>query len=119
VTVVDPREQRIVAVVDLPAADHPVGVCVSPDGRTVFVATGHGNSVVFIDAASLKVTSTVPAGERPWGLAVTPDGRKIYTVNGLSNDITVIDVTRRAAVATIPAGKGTWGVAVASAGAGS
>ena len=91
---------------------HPVGVAVSPDGKWVYVATGHGNSVMIIDAATRKIVSTIPTGNRPWGVALSRDGSRLYTANGLSNNVTVIDTAARKAIATIPAGDGTWGVAL-------
>ena len=87
-------------------------VAVAPDNRTIFVANGHGDSVAFIDADSLKVVATVPTGRRPWGIAVTPDGRKLHTANGLSGDVTVIDVVSRKPIGTVKTGEGAWGVVI-------
>ena len=83
---------------------------VSPDGRRIYVANGHANSVSVIDAASETLTATIPVGKRPWGIAITPDGRRLYTANGLSDDVSVIDTATLKVIATIPAGKGAWGV---------
>ncbi|MFY9824445.1 MAG: hypothetical protein WAM82_23920 [Thermoanaerobaculia bacterium] len=46
------------------ARSKPVGVAVSPDGRRVYVANGHANSVSVIDAATGTLTATIPVGKR-------------------------------------------------------
>jgi YVTN family beta-propeller protein len=106
------KARRVVETIDLPADNaKPVGVAVSPDGGTVFVATGRTHSVVVIDARTRKPVATIPVGRRPWGLVVSPDGRFVYTANGLSNDVSVIDTRTRRVVATIAVGTGPWGLA--------
>jgi YVTN family beta-propeller protein len=90
-----------------------VGVVVSPDGKTLYVATGHGNSVSVIDMAAQKVTKVVAVGKRPWGLALTPDGKKLYTANGESDDVSVIDTASLKVIATIPRARGRGGGDVA------
>ncbi|HEY8469491.1 MAG TPA: hypothetical protein VIL18_07605 [Longimicrobiales bacterium] len=42
----------------------PVGVVVSPDGKRVYVANGHGNSVSAIDATTNREVATIPVGRR-------------------------------------------------------
>ena len=78
----------------------------------MYVSTGHGNSVMFVDALTMQVVGTVAVGKRPWGIAMTSDGRVLVTANGLSKDASVIDVAARKVVATIPTGDGAWGVAI-------
>jgi PQQ-dependent catabolism-associated beta-propeller protein len=112
VTIVDAVRHRAIKRVKLAGQAHPVGVVVSPDGRTVYVATGHGNSVLFLNATTLSVIAQVPVGQRPWGIAQSADGSRLYTANGLSNDVSVVDVKTRRLISTIPAGKGAWGVAL-------
>jgi YVTN family beta-propeller protein len=87
-------------------------VVVSPDGRTVYVADGRNNSVVFLDAVSGRILATVAVGRRPWGIAMTSDGRKLYSANGLSNDVSVVDTKLRRIVKTIRVGEGPWGITV-------
>src|SRR5690606_41086335 len=90
----------------------PVGVVVSPDGKRVYVANGHANSVSVIDAEMNRVIATIPVGRRPWGLAITPDGKKLYTANGISNDVSVIDTATNEVIATVKVeGEGPWGIA--------
>jgi YVTN family beta-propeller protein len=81
----------------------------------VYVTTGRGKNVVFVDTATDKVVGEVEAGPRPWGIAISPDGGTLYTANGPSNDVSVIDVARRAVTARVPVGDSPWGVAYAPA----
>ena len=89
-----------------------MGVCVSSDGRRVYVGNGRGNSVSIVDAASAALVVTVPVGERAWGVALTPDDRKLYVCDSLSNQVSVLETETNAAVATIPVGDGPWGVTI-------
>ena len=109
---VDTATHQVIDVIDLGGRAKPVGVAVSPDGRRVYVANGHGNSVAVIDAVKGKVVATIPVGKRPWGIAVTRDGRRVYTANGLSNDVSVIDPATNRVLATIKVGEGAWGVVI-------
>ena len=111
-TVVDAVHHKVLRAIKLPPTAKPVGVVLSPDGKKIYVANGHGNSVSVIDAATEKLTATLPVGKRPWGIAVTRDGKRLYTANGLSNDVSVIDTASLKVIATIPAGKGAWGVEI-------
>jgi PQQ-dependent catabolism-associated beta-propeller protein len=109
---VETAQHRVTDVIELKAPSHPVGVVVSPDGASVYVANGHGHSITVIDAKTWTVAATVPVGKRPWGVAVTPDGVKVYTANGVSNDVSVVDTKGRRVIKTIPAGDGPWDVVV-------
>jgi YVTN family beta-propeller protein len=103
---------RAVRTVAIAQPARPCGVAVSPDGRTVYVATGRGNSVVLLDADTLAERARIPVGQRPWGIALADGGRRLYTANGVTNDVSVIETESRRVVATIRAGDGPWGVAV-------
>jgi YVTN family beta-propeller protein len=53
----------------------------SPDGRTLY-ALDQGNwRVVILDAATLKIISSIPTGSYPYGLALSPDGTRLYVTN--------------------------------------
>lgn len=106
------KQRRIVQRVRLPAANKPVGLALSPDEKTLYVALGRGNGVAVIDAAAARFLATIPTGQRVWGIAITPDGRKVYAANSLSNSISVIDTKTRKVVKTIATEDGPWGVAV-------
>lgn len=85
----------------------PVGMVLSKDGKTMWVALGHARHVAQVDVATRKVLQLVLAGKRVWNVDLSPDGKTLYTVNGLSDDMTVVDVsgTTAKAVRTVAAGR--------------
>jgi YVTN family beta-propeller protein len=88
----------------------------SADGKTAYITTGRGKTVVYIDTATARPTKIIDdVGVRPWGIGLTPDGKKLYTANGPSNDVSVIDVATAAIIGKIKAGSLPWGVVVAKA----
>lgn len=83
----------------------PVGMALSPDGKTVWVALGRANHVAEVDRASRQVRKTILVGKRAWGLAVHPDGKTVYVANGLSDDMTLVDAVAGKAVRSVAAGR--------------
>jgi len=73
----------------VPAGTHPVGVGVSPDGGSIYVADEgeKGAGVVFqydvtpSGALSPKSPATVAAGSNAYGVLVSPDGKSVYVAN--------------------------------------
>ncbi|WP_372657088.1 beta-propeller fold lactonase family protein, partial [Hydrogenophaga sp.] len=83
----------------------PVGMVLSPDGKTLWVALGRANHVAEVDVATRTVRRYVLVGKRAWGLAVHPDGRLLYVSNGLSDDMSIVDTASGKAVRTVPVGR--------------
>ncbi|HET9595441.1 MAG TPA: beta-propeller fold lactonase family protein [Anaeromyxobacteraceae bacterium] len=114
VEVADARAHRLLQtiVIDDPDAK-PMGLALTPDGRTLWVSNGRGDTVTAIEVASLKPVATYPTdGTRPWGIALTADGKKLYTANGTSNDVSVMDPATGRVLKRIPVGEKPWGLAV-------
>ncbi|PYV92399.1 MAG: hypothetical protein DMG05_04760, partial [Acidobacteria bacterium] len=84
----------------------------APDGKKLYVTTGHGGKVFVIDTATNQLETSFEVGKRPWGIAITPDGKKIYTANGPSDDVSVVDVATQKVVTRIKVGTRPWGVAI-------
>jgi PQQ-dependent catabolism-associated beta-propeller protein len=112
VMLIDAQRHRVLKRIKLGATDKPVGLVLSPDEKTLYVATGRGNSVAVIDVASAKVVTHVPTGQRVWGIAITHDGRKVYAANSLSNTISVIDTKTKRVVKTIETEDGPWALTI-------
>jgi len=93
-------------------AIQPVGIAISKDGATAFVALGPANRVAVIDAVTHEVKKYLLVGQRVWHLAFTPDQKYLLTTNGISNDVSVIDVSALKVVKTIQVGELPWGVAM-------
>jgi DNA-binding beta-propeller fold protein YncE len=101
----------------------PVGVAVSPDGRSVYVADFYlygGVSQFDVGAGGLlspKTPVTVAAGTYPEWIAVSPDGRSVYVTNHKGGNVSQYDVgaggrLSAKATETVPAEGGPSGVAV-------
>jgi PQQ-dependent catabolism-associated beta-propeller protein len=83
----------------------PVGMAVSPDGRTAYVGLGRANHVAAVDVGTRQVRGYVLVGKRAWGLALSRDGLRLYVANGLSDDMTIIDTASLKAVRTLKVGR--------------
>jgi len=80
-------------------ADPPLGLAVSPDGRSLYVAHLHGGVVQYdIDEAgklTLKSPATMGTADA-FDVAVSPDGRSVYATNpafGAPGAVSQYDVT--------------------------
>ena len=109
---IDAKKHRLLRRVKLASGDKPVGLALSPDEKTLYVATGRGNGVVAIDTKTARILTRTPTGSRVWGIAIAPDGRKLYAANSLSNTVSVIDTKTHKVIATIPTDDGPWALAV-------
>ena len=83
----------------------PVGIALSPDGETMYVALGRANHVAFVDAQTKEVEAYVLVGSRAWGVAPSPDGELLYVANGLSDDMTIVDVDGQRAIRSLATGR--------------
>jgi PQQ-dependent catabolism-associated beta-propeller protein len=83
----------------------PVGMLMTPDGKTVWVALGRANHVAEVDVATRTVRRVVLVGKRAWGVALSKDGSRLYVANGMSDDMTIINTENAKALKTVPAGR--------------
>src|SRR5205085_11080117 len=99
VSVIDPgkREVKKKITFEIPGLRRetiqPVGVTLTKDGKTGFVALGPANRIAVVDGTTHRVTKYLLVGQRVWHMAFTPDEKYLLTTNGISNDVSVIDVT--------------------------
>jgi PQQ-dependent catabolism-associated beta-propeller protein len=118
VAVIDPGSREIIKkfTFEVPGvtqeALQPVGIRITKDGSTAFVALGPSNRVAVIDAKSLELKKYLLVGQRVWQLAFTPDEKYLFSTNGVSNDISVIDVAKLKVIKSIRTGRFPWGVVV-------
>ena len=59
-------------------AIQPVGIGITRDGKTAFVALGPANRIAVIDAATYKVQKYLLVGQRVWQMAFTPDEKYLF-----------------------------------------
>ena len=90
----------------------PVGITVTRDGKTAFVALGRANHVAVVDVASKRVEDYILVGSRAWNATFTRDESLLYVANGLSDDISVIDVPARRVIKSVPVGRVPYAVLI-------
>jgi PQQ-dependent catabolism-associated beta-propeller protein len=118
VSVIDPEKRAVKTRITFTVpgmrqeAIQPVGIAITHDGKTGFVALGPANRIAVIDAATHQVQKFLLVGQRVWHMAFTPDEKYLLTTNGVSNDISVIDVAALKVIDTIQVGELPWGIAV-------
>lgn len=83
----------------------PVGMTLSPDGKTMWVGLGKANHVAEVEVATRAVRKNILVGKRAWGLTMHPDGKMLYVANGMSDDMTLIDTAAGKAVRTVAVGR--------------
>lgn len=116
VSVIDPAKSEVVHTITfavpgvLPEALQPVGLRLTPDDKTIFVALGPANRVAVVNGETWEVEDYLLVGQRVWQLGFSPDHKWLYSTNGNSNDISVIDVANRKVVKSVQVGEQPWGV---------
>jgi PQQ-dependent catabolism-associated beta-propeller protein len=119
VSVIDPVKRVVTGKItfNIPGlrreAIQPVGIGMTKDGKTAFIALGPANRIAVVDAASHAVTKYLLVGQRVWHMAFTPDEKYLLVTNGVSNDVSVIDVAAQKVIKTIQVGELPWGITMA------
>ncbi|MEJ5367119.1 MAG: beta-propeller fold lactonase family protein [Bryobacteraceae bacterium] len=103
IAVVDIRQQRLVAEIDLGRGLRPHCPLFGPKDGLLYVTTEIANSVTVIDPATLKVLAEVPTGAaESHMLAIAPDNRRAYTANVGPGSVSVLDLRARRLITVIP-----------------
>jgi YVTN family beta-propeller protein len=90
----------------------PVGIEMTKDGATAFVALGGANHVAVVDVEDREVYEYILVGKRPWNVALTDNEQTLYVVNGLSDDLSVIDVEELEVTRSVPVSRVPYGVVI-------
>ena len=69
--------------------DGPGAIAITPDGRTIYVAS-YRNTVTPIFTATNTAGTPIKVGKTPTAIAVTPDGKTVYVANLGSGTVTPI-----------------------------
>jgi YVTN family beta-propeller protein len=91
----------------VPVNGLPGEMCLSPDGKNLFVSIVDKKSIAVIDVDSKKLTANMsaPELESPDGCAVSPDSTKLYSVDQDGGAVFVFPVGSIQKVNRIPVGK--------------
>ncbi len=112
IVVLDALKHEVIETINLgkPGVIKPMAALMSPDGKTLYVSTGRGKQLFFIDTATNKPTGSVEVGQRPWGVALSPDAKTLFTANGPSTDLTVVDLATKTVTKKVKLTGSPWGV---------
>jgi YVTN family beta-propeller protein len=101
--------------------DEPFAITVTPDGKTVYVATTWENTgrpastsgtVMPIDTATNTPGAPIEVGSQPWAFAITPDAKTAYVINFASASVTPIATATNTPGPPIPVGQGPQAIAI-------
>lgn len=95
VTIIDTATNQVTGSVGPPVAAGLLGVAVSPDGSTLYVADGNHSVDIIHSPGNNPTFDNVILDEslNPFSLAVTPDGSTVYVANAGSSTVSVIDTS--------------------------
>ncbi|KAK1178904.1 IPT/TIG domain-containing protein [Streptomyces sp. NBS 14/10] len=96
----------------IPVGPTPVGIAVTPNGATAYVADSGGTAVTAISTATDTVAATVTVGSGPWAVAVSPDGAYAYVTRTSAGAVAVIATATNTVAATISGFSSPRGLAV-------
>src|SRR5205823_5066067 len=92
---------------EVTVGQHPVGIALAPDGKTLLV-TGHYSSDVSlleVTGSKLKKRGTIDVGHQPHGIAVAPDGHTAYIACTASAEVAVLDLEQLLVAVRIEVGR--------------
>jgi len=103
--VVDLRQARTVAIIDLGKEVRPHCAHFGPDGL-LYVSAELANAIYIVDTKTRSPVGEIPTGATHTHMfVISPDGRKIYTANNEPGSVSVLDLRARTLLATIPISK--------------
>jgi YVTN family beta-propeller protein len=84
---------------------HPNDICITNNGKTIYVANAEDNSVSVVDLTSYKEVEILntalypnaPAGSSTNGVALSEDEKTLYIANADNNYLAVFDVSKKLA----------------------
>jgi YVTN family beta-propeller protein len=77
------------------------GICISPDGGTLYVSNGATSGLVYSVNIATGVVTGMSVGNGPMGLALSPDGRTLYCALHGGGQVAVINTFTMAVTQTI------------------
>jgi YVTN family beta-propeller protein len=86
------------------APSHGIGI--TPDGKTLWVASRKADAVFVYSLPDLKLLGHVLVGVKPEWITITPDSKRVYVSNDAENTVSAIDAKTLKEIARIPVGQG-------------
>lgn len=94
----------------------PVGLSITPDATTVYVAVENSNILTVIDVATNTIITTIPGFDAPFDISIPLSGTKAYVVNTgatvNNGSVTEVDLTTNTVVGSVRVGSFPASIAV-------
>jgi YVTN family beta-propeller protein len=105
IDIVDLRDHRLAATIDLGKPLRPHRAEFGPDGL-LYVTAELDKAVDVVDPATRKVIAQIPTGAiESHMIVISPDGTRAYTANVAAGSVSVLDLKKRTLVTVIPVAK--------------
>jgi YVTN family beta-propeller protein len=105
IDIVDLREHKLAATIDLGKPLRPHRAEFGPDGL-LYVTAELDKAVSVIDPATRKVIAEIPTGAiESHMVVISPDGTRAYTANVAAGSVSVLDLKQRTLITVIPVAK--------------
>jgi YVTN family beta-propeller protein len=116
IDIVDLREHKVAATIDLGKPLRPHRAEFGPDGL-LYVTAELSKSVDVIDPATRKIIAEIPTGAiESHMVVISPDGRRAYTANVAAGSVSVLDLQKRSLVTVIPVAKTVQRISISADG---
>jgi YVTN family beta-propeller protein len=115
-SVIDTATNQVVGS-PIPTGSGPDSIAVTPNGKTLYVASGNGDITV-VNTQTNQVVTTITGLPPLETIAISPDGKTAYVSSPNEDSVVVVDLqTNQAVGAAIPVGENPIGVAFSPNGA--
>jgi YVTN family beta-propeller protein len=105
IDIVDLREHKLAATIDLGKPLRPHRAEFGPDGL-LYVTAELDKAVDVIDPATRKIIAQIPTGAiESHMVVISPDGSRAYTANVAAGSVSVLDLKQRTLITVIPVAK--------------
>jgi YVTN family beta-propeller protein len=116
IDIVDLREHKLAATIDLGKPLRPHRAEFGPDGL-LYITAELSKSVDVIDPATRKIIAEIPTGAiESHMVVISSDGRRAYTANVAAGSVSVLDLQKRALVTVIPVAKTVQRISISADG---
>jgi YVTN family beta-propeller protein len=92
---------------EVAVGDHPTGIALAPDGKTILVSGHHSGEITILEARGNRLVKAgqIHVGYQPHGIAITADGGTAYVACTANAQVAVIDLSKRQVVGRIDVGR--------------
>src|SRR6202051_1960778 len=100
INIIDMESLNVIG--DIKEGDRIHGVCVSPDGKKLFVTVESDHSLRIVDTATRTILGTISLSGRPNQCATSGDGKYVAVPIRDKDNVEIIDVAQQKSVKSLP-----------------